>query len=476
MPPTTVPPAPAPALEPFRSALQAYVDQTQPYRKAAAQAAEEVPGKGTASAGAEASVRTRQNVLAEALKTKLRPNAKQGQLFLDGAVTAIRREVSDAFNGPRHDLLMDALAEQNDTGRAEPQPVKINEHVGAPRVPPLLVEMLPPLPKQLEYSFAGRTLIVRDVDADVVVDYLPETLPELPPPGVPTVEPAPVGGAKSPLPMPSIRGGMVFALMGDSGSGDMPQQAVAQAMLTYFTTARRFPFVLMLGDNLYHDDYEDEFLVPYKALLDRGVTFHAALGNHDPPGETRYPLFHMDGRNYYNFERDAGPPLVNRTVEFIALDTVTLDEPQLGWLVKTLSSSRADWKVAYFHHPLYTSGRYSLSAALLRRTLEPIFVRYGVDVALNGHEHFYERIVPQRGVQYFTSGGGGALRRGDIRRSDLTAAGFDQDTHFMLIEIAGDTLYFQTVSRTGQTVDSGHFDRVRHDRPPPVLRPDTSAR
>jgi len=72
-----------------------------------------------------------------------------------------------------------------------------------------------------------------------------------------------------------------FALMGDSGSGDQPQQAVAQAMLTYFNTARRFPFVLMLGDNLYDDDYTGEFLTPYKPLLDRDVSFYATLGNHD---------------------------------------------------------------------------------------------------------------------------------------------------------------------------------------------------
>ena len=66
-------------------------------------------------------------------------------------------------------------------------------------------------------------------------------------------------------------------------------------------------------------------------------------------------------------------------------------------------------------------------------------------------------------MQYFTSGGGGALRVGDIRKSDLTAAGFDRDTHFMLIEIAGDTLHFQVISRTGRTVDAG---RLEHERAP----------
>jgi hypothetical protein len=63
LPPTTVPAARDPGLEPFRSRLQTYVDETQPFRKQAAQAAEQVPGKAAAATGAEASVRTRQNVL-----------------------------------------------------------------------------------------------------------------------------------------------------------------------------------------------------------------------------------------------------------------------------------------------------------------------------------------------------------------------------------------------------------------------------
>ena len=116
LPPTTVPPTSDPAFEPLRTALQAYVDRTQPYRKQAAEAAEQVPGKAAAGTGAEASVRKRENVLAEALKTTLRPNAKPGDILGDGAAKVIRKKVEDAFNGPRHDLLMDSLAEQNDGG------------------------------------------------------------------------------------------------------------------------------------------------------------------------------------------------------------------------------------------------------------------------------------------------------------------------------------------------------------------------
>ena len=263
--------------------------------------------------------------------------------------------------------------------------------------------------------------------------------------------------------------------MGDVGRGDRNQYDTANEMARWHERFD-FSFVLMLGDNIYSEQgtteaYQARFERPYKALLDRGVVFYAALGNHDPPDQQHYVPFNMGGHRYYSFQKRAGPPLplASRPVEFFALDSVTLDEPQLAWLRQSLAASKADWKICFFHHPLYTSGRYRLAAAFLRRRLEPLLVQYGVDVVLSGHEHFYERIVPQRGIQYFTSGGGGALRIGDIRSSALTAAGFDTDTHFMLMEIAGDDLYFQVISRTGQTVDQGQFERSARDALP-VLR------
>lgn len=82
-------------------------------------------------------------------------------------------------------------------------------------------------------------------------------------------------------------------------------------------------------------------------------------------------------------------------------------------------------------------------------------MKYGVNVVYSGHDHIYERLKPQKGIQYFVSGAGGELRRGDLKRSAMTAAGFDEDRSFMLNEIDGDELFFQVISRTGQTVDRG---------------------
>lgn len=288
-----------------------------------------------------------------------------------------------------------------------------------------------------------------------------------------TAEAGPDTSENRPGELPRKPGSLRFAVMGDTGRGDRHQYMTAAKMIEWRQWFD-YSFVLMLGDNIYPnsaqseevakgtpEDYAQRFERPYKPLIDAGVPFYASLGNHDPIGQENYPLFNMGGRRYYAFEKEEGSlrPLITHKVLFVALDTVNLTKQQLHWLDRTLDESDARWKIAFYHHPLYTSGRYQFWAARHRAALEPIFIRHGLDVGLSGHEHFYERIKPQNGIQYFTSGAGGALRLGDMRRSGWTAAGFDADTHFMLMEIAGDTLYFLAISRKGDIVDWGSVKR-----------------
>jgi hypothetical protein len=268
------------------------------------------------------------------------------------------------------------------------------------------------------------------------------------------------------LVLPRKDGSVRFAVIGDVGRGDDAQRDVARQMTAW---RARFPFdfVVMLGDNIYPphtpEDYRRKFEEPYAPLLEAGVTFHAAIGNHDDPGQLSYEKFNMNGRRYYSFakaeRRLAG--LVGAGVRFFVLDSRSLDQAQLAWLKREVESAGSAWKICYLHHPLYTSGRYRGSARALRLTLEPILVASDVDVVLSGHEHFYERIHPQHGITYFVSGAGGALRKDDIRPSSLTAAGFDDDCHFMLVEVSGDELYFQAIARDGRTVDAGVIVRGR---------------
>ena len=452
LPPATVPDQPDSTFEPFKRALQAYVDETQPFRKVAAEEAEKVPGKAAADAGAEQSVRTRQSSLAEALRTKLRPAAKQGDLITPEMAAAITREIERAVATPKRDLILDELADQNEAPANATTPT-VNEHLDAPRVPPRLMEVLPPLPKQLEYDFTARALVIRDVDADVVIDYIPDALPSVSASVVPVAAAmlqAP--GARSPLPMPSIRGGTVFALMGDSGSGDQAQRAVAQAMITYFDTAGHFPFVLMLGDNLYDDDYTNEFSVPYKPLLDRGVKFYAALGNHDRDLEIHFKPFNMNDVDRYSFDQG--------NARFAVLNSNhPADRLQIQWLDQVYADAGTKWRIAFFHHPLYSSGQHAAeSRDVIKPALEPALIRNHVDVVFSGHEHLYERIKPQHEVKYFVSGGGGRYLY------DYKASAFDEvglsEHHFMVDEIAGDRLFFEAITHTQELIDCGVIYRT----------------
>src|SRR5687767_5617409 len=258
------------------------------------------------------------------------------------------------------------------------------------------------------------------------------------------------------LSLPNKKDSFHFAVIGDTGTGGRPQYEIANRMFEFRKT---FPFdvVLMLGDNMYGGekarDFQTKFDVPYKAFLDAGVKFYATLGNHDEPNQRSYKPFNMGGERYYTFKPRNG-------IRFFSLDSNYMDKPQLEWLEKELANSASDWKIAYFHHPLYSSGGSHGSDLQLRAILEPIFVKHKVNVVLTGHDHFYERTKPQQGIYYFVIGGSAKLRPGNARRQSFTETAFDTDNSFVLMEIDGDMLHFQAISRTGKTVDSGTIRRT----------------
>jgi hypothetical protein len=254
--------------------------------------------------------------------------------------------------------------------------------------------------------------------------------------------------------LPNRPDSLKFLAMGDNGTGDREQYEVGQQMARLHTT---FPFdlVIMLGDNMYGgqspSDYVKKFEQPYAPLLAAGVRFQASIGNHDRPDQVSYKLYNMNGQRYYTYTRG--------NVRFLALDSNLMDRKQLDWIDTSLKNAREEWKICYFHHPLYSNAARHGSAVDLRVLLEPIFVRNGVNVVFSGHDHVYERIKPQKGIYYFVSGAAGQLRKGNMERSDQTAAAFDQDRSFMALEIAGEDMFFQSISRTGQIVDSGVIRR-----------------
>lgn len=291
---------------------------------------------------------------------------------------------------------------------------------------------------------------------------------------------AATGAGAQDLKLPNKEGSVKFAVLGDWGTGAKEQYQVGEQMAAYQS---RFPytFVVTTGDNIYGTDRPEDFRVkfelPYKAILDKGVKFHTVLGNHDNPTQRFYEPFNMGGQRFYTFRGSSGglARVTQGGVRFFMLDSNYMDKAELDWLAKELGQSGSDWKIAVFHHPIYSSAGRHGSSVDLRSVLEPVLVAGKVNVVFTGHDHVYERVKPQQGIYHFISGSGGSLRRGDLGRGDaIMDKGFDQDFTFMLVEIDGDEMHFQSIDRTGKTVDSGTVKRPTATTPAQSATPSTA--
>jgi predicted MPP superfamily phosphohydrolase len=248
-----------------------------------------------------------------------------------------------------------------------------------------------------------------------------------------------------------------FAVLGDFGTGGSDESAVAGQMLQEHEQSD-FDFVLTVGDNIYPNGnakyFGKHFEEPFAGLLKERVKFYAVLGNHDVEegrkDQCNYPLFNMGGSCYYSISRGNG------LIDFFMLDSTDFEVGQATWLENGLRNSRAVWKVVALHHPIYSSGKKHGSNLKLRKILEPMLTKYRVQVVFAGHDHVYERLKLQEGIQHFVTGAGGKMRRGDIDlKSTLRATSYDEDNSFMLIEVDEQQMNFKSINEKGLLIDSG---------------------
>lgn len=265
-----------------------------------------------------------------------------------------------------------------------------------------------------------------------------------------------------------------FAAIGDSGTGGKKQAKLARVMTNVQRTSK-FSLLLFLGDNVYENGspkaFEKKLIKPYSPLYLRGVEFRGAIGNHDVRSNNGVTLqkmiFNMGINTYYSFSKGSN------LIDFFGLDTTLLakkknakfGERQLRWFESEISTSKARWKITFMHHPLYSSAkRHGLDASdeeemlRVREKLEPVFRKNKIHLSLHGHDHVYERVKPQNGVQYFISGVGGKLRKGNLQKdSPYYGFGNDRTLSFMLFSVKPDTIAFWSIGLDGEIIDSGEI-------------------
>jgi hypothetical protein len=266
-----------------------------------------------------------------------------------------------------------------------------------------------------------------------------------------------------------------FTAVGDFGTGGLREQQVVDRLAQPGNAGE---LLLTLGDNAYssgtEQEFQDRMFTPMAALL-RKVPLFPSLGNHEyvtNQGQPYLDNFYLPANNpagserYYSF--DWGP------VHFVALDSncavglASSDRctlaAQKSWVAQDLAASQRPWKVAFFHHPPWSSGDHG-SQLTMRREFGPLFEQYGVDLVLTGHDHNYERSKPMkgdavapsgtRGIPYVVVGSGGAnLRPFQDSQPGWTAYRNNTDAGYLEVAVSGGTLSARFLTPNGEVKDS----------------------
>jgi hypothetical protein len=204
-----------------------------------------------------------------------------------------------------------------------------------------------------------------------------------------------------------------FWVLGDSGTGRQGQKSVHDAMLARVKSeGRPLDFWLHVGDMAYgtgrDNEFQSRFFESYEVTLRNSVCW-PAIGNHEghtSKGTTGvgpyFDAYVMPTRAesggvasgteaYYSFDHG--------NIHFICLDSHDLDRKPDGamakWLKADVEKARADWLIAFWHHPPYTKGSHDSDKEKdlveMRHHIMPILEAGGVDLVLTGHSHIYER-------------------------------------------------------------------------------------
>jgi hypothetical protein len=241
---------------------------------------------------------------------------------------------------------------------------------------------------------------------------------------------------------------------GDSGGGGADQHALAEQMFDL-----PYDFIIHTGDLAYDDgtigQFEDNVFGVYFDLF-KNLPFFPSAGNHEyrtMQGAPFREVFALPGdasRKYYSYDWGR--------IHLAALDTEDSYEEQAAWLDADLAQTDRPWKIVYLHKPPYSSGNHG-SDTRLRQLLAPILERHHVQLLLAGHDHHYERMNPQHGVDYVVTGGGGKGTY-DVGTSSFTA--FSESViHFVTLEVGVDEAILHAIDATGVEFDSMVIPRTR---------------
>jgi tartrate-resistant acid phosphatase type 5 len=257
---------------------------------------------------------------------------------------------------------------------------------------------------------------------------------------------------------------LAFITFGDWGrEGEYGQKETADEMGAY-AEKNKIDFVMTLGDNFYPAGVTSVKDKQWKTSFENVYTdeslqvpWYITLGNHDYLGNIQAQIQYtyqskrwICPNRYYSFERQVDD---STSALFIILDTYSLTDEnilssiQLMWLDSILARSKAKWKIAAGHHPVYSGGVHG-NTTMMIEDVKPIFQKYHLNIYLAGHDHDMQYLKdPTDSTYYFVSGGGSQLR--DVSTTEYTR--FARSTNgFVYIKMSKSQIKVRLIDSKGK--------------------------
>jgi predicted phosphodiesterase len=275
-----------------------------------------------------------------------------------------------------------------------------------------------------------------------------------------------------------------FIVMGDWGRNGADHQKQVAEQMGKTASESKARFIIAAGDNFYPSGVISEWDPLFRYSFEDIYTafslqwdWYPVLGNHDyksnPDAQVKYsaisrrwkmPARYYSKKFFINWDTtqavlivfiDTNPliPEFYKNTDYGPNVRTQDSTKQKKWLAKVLSdqSPAIKWKIVVGHHPMYTGGSRTdaYDTKAIRRSLEPLFEKYGVDVYLSGHEHSLQHLFTGSKTNHFISGAASektAVKLLDISKMSASEYGY------MLFSVLGNQLLVQTIDYNGKII------------------------
>ena len=261
-----------------------------------------------------------------------------------------------------------------------------------------------------------------------------------------------------------------FVAFGDIGRATGPQRRIASRI-----EALQPDLALLTGDIVYENGEASNFTPQYFDVYRRtiaGIPFYPSLGNHDlhtSNGRPYLDAFYLPegpgDERYYSFDYS--------NAHFVALEVTEENQipgaAMLAWLEDDLARSVKTWKIVFFHVPMHSNLGSHGDDRTIASALEPIFNAHGVDLVLQGHNHFYSRTHPiangipvtssarevtNPGAPIYVVAGGGGMGLSRLGPPGLGEAFARSAHHVVSVDVSENRLALSAIDADGTVFDA----------------------